>query len=102
MSLLTDLTRLFPYKQFVHSQEKIIQRVLSGRSVLAIMPTGSGKSLCYQYPAKVTSNLVLVISPLIALMQDQEKKALDLGIRAAAIHSGISGAERNLSTSFCL
>lgn len=95
MNLLSDLKRLFPYPQFVHSQEKIILAALSKRSVLAIMPTGSGKSLCYQFPAKVLPNLVLVISPLIALMQDQEKKALDLGIRAAAIHSGISGSERN-------
>jgi ATP-dependent DNA helicase RecQ len=53
-----------------------------------------GLSLCYQFPAKAGKNLVLVISPLIALMQDQEKKALDLGIKAAAIHSGISASER--------
>tara|TARA_B110001454_G_C12723310_1_gene436551 strand:- start:33342 stop:34817 length:1476 start_codon:yes stop_codon:yes gene_type:complete len=95
MNLLSDLKRLFPYPNFVHSQEKILSSVYSGRSVLAIMPTGSGKSLCYQFPAKAGKNLVLVISPLIALMQDQEKKALDLGIRAAAIHSGISGGERS-------
>ncbi|MBL7544204.1 MAG: RecQ family ATP-dependent DNA helicase [Bdellovibrionaceae bacterium] len=95
MNLLTDLKRLFPYSQFVHSQEKIIQDVQNGKSVLAIMPTGAGKSLCYQYPAKLSKNLVVVISPLIALMQDQEKKALDLGIRAAAIHSGIGPSERN-------
>lgn len=95
MNLLADLKRFFPYAHFVHSQETILSRVFSGRSVLAIMPTGSGKSLCYQYPAKIGQDLVLVISPLIALMQDQEKKALDLGIRAAAIHSGISGQERN-------
>lgn len=96
MNLLSDLRRLFPYSRFVHAQEKIISKILSGTSVLAIMPTGSGKSLCYQLPAKMTSNLVLVISPLIALMQDQEEKALSLGIRAAAIHSGISGGERNI------
>ena len=94
MNLLSDLKRLFPYPNFVHSQEKILSSVYSGRSVLAIMPTGSGKSLCYQFPAKAGKNLVLVISPLIALMQDQEKKALDLGIKAAAIHSGLSGSER--------
>ncbi len=95
MNLLTDLINLFPYPKFVYSQEKIIQSILSGKSVLAIMPTGSGKSLCYQFPAKRTQNLILVISPLIALMQDQEKKAKDLGIRAAAIHSGISISERS-------
>jgi len=94
MNLLSELTAHFPYSYFVHSQEKILQTVFSNTSALAIMPTGSGKSLCYQFPAKIGQNLVLVISPLIALMQDQEKKALDLGIRAAAIHSGISGAER--------
>lgn len=94
MNLLTELKSHFPYSKFVYSQEKIIQSVLESKSVLAIMPTGSGKSLCYQYPAKLSKNLVLVISPLIALMQDQEKKALDLGIQAAAIHSGISPAER--------
>lgn len=95
MSLSTNLKNLFPYPGFVHSQEKIIQTVLGGKSVLAIMPTGSGKSLCYQFPAKLSKNLVVVISPLIALMQDQEKKAKDLGIRAAAIHSGISVSERS-------
>lgn len=95
MNLIADLKRLFPYPKFVHSQEKIIETVLEGQSVLAIMPTGSGKSLCYQFPAKRSQNLVIVISPLIALMQDQEKKALDLGIKAAAIHSGIGPNERN-------
>lgn len=94
MNLSSDLKKFFPYPEFIHSQEKIIQRVLDKKSVLAIMPTGSGKSLCYQFPAKLTKNLVLVISPLIALMQDQEKKAKDLGIKAAAIHSGIPASER--------
>ncbi len=94
MTLISELKNLFPYSGFVHSQEKIVQAGIDKKSVLAIMPTGSGKSLCYQFPAKRSKNLVLVVSPLIALMQDQEKKAKDLGIRAAAIHSGIPTSER--------
>lgn len=95
MNILEVLKAHFPYSGFVHSQEKIIQNVLLKKNVLGLMPTGAGKSLCYQFPAKLTSNLVLVISPLIALMQDQTQKAKELGIKATFINSSLTAEEKN-------
>jgi len=78
-------------------QEAVIARVLAGLSTLALMPTGAGKSLCYQLPAMLMEGRTLVISPLIALMKDQCDSLRDLGIAAIELHSGLSAAELDLS-----
>jgi len=91
---LIQLKKHFPYSSFRADQELIIERVFASQNTLALMPTGTGKSLCYQYPAKVQEKLVVVLSPLIALMQDQRMKALQLGISATEIHSNISSEDR--------
>ena len=88
------LKEVFGHHAFRPGQEAVVDAVLSGRDVLAIMPTGAGKSLCYQLPALMTGGLTLVISPLIALMEDQVRSLRDLGIASAALHSGLSSQIR--------
>ena len=83
------LHSVFGLENFRHGQEEIVQAVVAGRDVLAVMATGSGKSLCYQLPAVATSKRCLVVSPLISLMDDQVAKLRFLKIPAAATHSGI-------------
>lgn len=78
----------FHLSEFRKGQLQIIESVLSGRDTMAVMPTGGGKSLCYQLPAVVLNRLVVVVSPLIALMQDQVRGLRELGIRAGCLHSG--------------
>lgn len=94
MNLSQLLTENFPYKQFRGEQENILQRVMAGQDTLALMPTGMGKSLSFQFPAKVQKDLVLVISPLIALMEDQVQKAQGLGISATYLSSTLTREER--------
>lgn len=84
----TVLHSLFGLETFRTGQEEIIQAVLDGRDVLAVMATGSGKSLCYQYPAVSAGKRCLVVSPLISLMNDQVAKLKFLGIPSATTHSG--------------
>jgi ATP-dependent DNA helicase RecQ len=81
------LNTVYGYRQFRLNQRDIIGSVLQGRDVLALMPTGGGKSLCYQIPALVRSGVGIVVSPLIALMQDQVDALQQLGIRAAFLNS---------------
>src|SRR6266508_1714724 len=88
------LARYFGHEAFRPGQEEMIRAVLAGRDVLAVMPTGSGKSLGYQLPALLLPGLTLVVSPLIALMKDQVDELNRKGIRAAALHSLASPAER--------
>src|SRR3954462_5899775 len=88
------LKRVFGFDHFRGVQEDVISRVLAGQHALAVMPTGSGKSLCYQVPAIAREGTALVISPLIALMHDQIRSARAFGIRAAALTSAESEAER--------
>ena len=88
------LRRHFGHRDFRPGQEEIIRAVLAGRDVLAVMPTGSGKSLGYQLPALLLPGLTLVVSPLIALMKDQVDELNRKGIRAAALHSLASPVER--------
>jgi ATP-dependent DNA helicase RecQ len=91
MSKLADaralLSRVFGFGAFRPGQEAIVSAVLDGGDVLAIMPTGSGKSLCYQLPALTGGGLTVVVSPLIALMRDQVAQLTALGIEAAALNS---------------
>ena len=85
---MNELETHFGLKEFRLGQEPIISSVLAGHDVLAILPTGGGKSLCYQYPAVVKKQLVVVISPLIALMKDQVDSLRQRGLPAGRIHSG--------------
>ena len=85
------LQTTFGYSAFRHHQADIIQSLLEGRDVLTLMPTGGGKSLCYQIPALVREGVGIVVSPLIALMQDQVDALTQLGIRAAFLNSTLDG-----------
>ncbi len=84
------LKNYFGYDSFREGQEDIIDGLLAGRDVVAIMPTGAGKSLCYQVPALMLPGITLVISPLISLMQDQVKSLNEAGIHAAYINSSLT------------
>ncbi|MBV2350962.1 DNA helicase RecQ [Synechococcus sp. HK05] len=90
---LEVLQRVFGYARFRGPQEAIVRHVIGGGSGLVLMPTGGGKSLCYQVPALCRSGLAVVISPLIALMQDQVEALQQLGIAAAALHSGLEAED---------
>ena len=87
------LKAVFGYDSFRPGQEAVINAVLEGRDILAVMPTGAGKSLCYQVPAMLLSGITLVISPLISLMQDQVKALNEAGVDAAFINSSLSEKE---------
>ena len=93
LSPLDLLRRYWGFQQFRPLQESIINASLGGRDTLALLPTGSGKSLCYQIPALILPGLTLVVSPLIALMQDQVDALVARDIPAAALHSGQSWKE---------
>ena len=84
------LHRTFGFDTFRGVQEQVVDRVMAGKDTLAVMPTGAGKSLCYQLPALAREGTALVVSPLIALMHDQIRAALALGIRAASLTSADS------------
>ncbi len=88
------LQSVFGYDDFRPHQEAIIERVVDGGSGLVVMPTGGGKSLCYQIPALVRDGVGIVVSPLIALMKDQVEALQQLGIRAAYLNSSLTRAEQ--------
>jgi ATP-dependent DNA helicase RecQ len=85
----------FGFPAFRPGQHDIVSAVLSGRDVLGVLPTGGGKSVCYQVPALVFPKLTLVVSPLIALMQDQTERLRSLGVEAYSLHSGMGHGEVN-------
>jgi len=88
------LTEIYGFADFRPGQEEIVAAALAGENVLAVMPTGSGKSLCYQLPALARRSLTLVVSPLIALMRDQVAQLAALGVNAAALNSASEPEER--------
>ncbi|HRG17310.1 MAG TPA: RecQ family ATP-dependent DNA helicase, partial [Pseudomonadota bacterium] len=84
---LTTLRGVFGYESFRPPQDEIVAHVIGGGDALVLMPTGGGKSLCYQVPALVRPGCAIVVSPLIALMQDQVDALNQLGVRAAFLNS---------------
>ncbi|MBE6062092.1 MAG: DNA helicase RecQ [Clostridium butyricum] len=93
---LKVLQKYYGYKFFRNGQKEIIDTIVGGRDVLAIMPTGGGKSICYQVPALMLSGITIVISPLISLMKDQVDTLKNMGIKGAYINSSLSSVEESL------
>jgi ATP-dependent DNA helicase RecQ len=97
--MLTDLHNIlrqyWGYDSFRPQQERVIRCILAGRDVAVVMPTGGGKSLCYQLPAILSGGTTVVVSPLIALMHDQAAQLAQMGIPAAVLNSTLSGAEQS-------
>jgi ATP-dependent DNA helicase RecQ len=87
------LHTVFGIEQLRDGQQHVIDSVLDGKDTLAIMPTGSGKSLCYQIPARILEGMTIVVSPLISLMKDQLEKLDQMGIRAVQVNSSLSAEE---------
>jgi ATP-dependent DNA helicase RecQ len=94
VELIESLRQHFGHASFRPGQEAVVRAVLEGRDVLAVMPTGSGKSLGFQLPAVLLPGITIVVSPLIALMKDQVDDLLRRGIPAAALHSMASAEAR--------
>ncbi len=102
MEILPILEKYFGYKKFLPLQQEIIESALAGRDAFVLMPTGGGKSLCYQLPALIFPGMTLVISPLISLMKDQVDGLLANGISAACMNSTMSSQEIRYITSRAL
>ncbi len=94
-SALKQLTTVFGHPAFRGAQQEIVTHITNGGDALVLMPTGGGKSLCYQLPALLREGTALVVSPLIALMQDQVAALKQLGVRAAFLNSTLDGREAN-------
>ncbi len=92
------LKKYYGYSSFRKGQEEIIQNILNGRDVAAVMPTGAGKSICYQVPALAFDGITIVVSPLISLMQDQVRTLVSMGIRAAYLNSTLTPRQMALAT----
>jgi len=99
---LDTLTQYWGYSSFREPQEQVIQSVLDNQDSLALMPTGGGKSICFQVPTMMRPGLTLVVSPLIALMKDQVKQLNDLGIKATAVYTGMSSREIDIKLDNCI
>jgi len=89
------LNAVFGIAQLREGQQRVIDSVLDGKDTLAIMPTGGGKSLCYQIPAKMLEGITVVVSPLISLMKDQLEKLEEIGIRSVQVNSSLSAEEEH-------
>src|SRR3978361_2328380 len=90
---LTLLNTVFGYPSFRGAQAEIVDHVAGGGDALVLMPTGGGKSLCYQIPALLREGTAIVVSPLIALMQDQVEALEQLGVRAAFLNSSLGAGD---------
>ena len=97
MTALETLKKYWGYDSFRPMQEEIVSAALEGRDVLAILPTGGGKSICFQVPAMMRDGLALVVTPLIALMKDQVQNLEARGIRAVAVHAGMNRREVDIA-----
>jgi ATP-dependent DNA helicase RecQ len=93
--LLTPLRRYWGYDSFRPLQERVVRTLLAGRDTCVVMPTGGGKSLCYQLPAVISERTTVVVSPLIALMQDQAAQLAQMGIPAAVLNSFLSNDQQS-------
>src|SRR5688572_9513521 len=96
------LTLYWGHLHFRPLQEDIIRSVLNGQDTLALLPTGGGKSICFQVPGMVLEGICIVISPLIALMKDQVENLKSKGIHAAAIYSGMTHDEADIILDNCV
>lgn len=94
-SALSVLNTVFGYAEFRKPQDEVINTVINGNNALVLMPTGGGKSLCYQVPALIRSGCAIVISPLIALMQDQVNALTQLGVKASFLNSSLDHQQAN-------
>ena len=92
--LIKTLEDVFGYRSFRAGQEEVINHLMNKKKLLAVMPTGAGKSICYQLPALLFKNQTIVVSPLVALMDDQVAGLKDLGVKAERVHSGMQESER--------
>ncbi|GGH31674.1 RecQ family ATP-dependent DNA helicase [Sphingobacterium alkalisoli] len=101
-NILSVLKQYWGFDKFRPLQEDIVQSVLQGRDTLALMPTGGGKSICFQVPAMMKEGICIVISPLIALMKDQVEHLRGRGIEALAIFSGMSYREVDIALDNCV
>ena len=95
MDYLSQLQKIFGFDSFRDNQEEIVQAILAGRDAFAVMPTGGGKSLCYQLPAAMLQGTCIVISPLISLMKDQVDAASAIGLRTAFLNSTLVVQEQH-------
>src|SRR5690606_38075518 len=102
MNVLTILRKYWNYESFRPLQAEIIQSVVDGRDTLALMPTGGGKSVCFQVPAMAQEGICLVITPFIALMKDQVEQLRARGIEALAIFSGMTKREIDIALDNCI
>jgi len=93
--LLTPLRRYWGYDSFRPLQERVVRTLLAGRDTCVVMPTGGGKSLCYQLPAVISERTTVVVSPLIALMQDQAAQLAQMGIPAAVLNSFLTNDQQS-------
>ncbi|MEE1061080.1 MAG: DNA helicase RecQ [Ruminococcus sp.] len=91
------LKNYWGYDKFRGAQEKVIDNIISGKDVLCVMPTGAGKSICYQIPALSFSGVTIVVSPLISLMIDQVKSLVNMGINAAYLNSNLTPRQQSLA-----
>ena len=94
------LEKYYGYRSFREGQEMLIDHILAGKDVLGIMPTGAGKSVCYQVPALLLPGITLVISPLISLMKDQVQALNQAGVHAAYINSSLSEGQITKALAF--
>lgn len=92
---LATLKTYFGYDSFRPGQERMVEAILAGRDALGVMPTGAGKSICYQTPALMGEGLTLVVSPLVSLMADQTRALLAAGARPSYLNSTLTPAQQN-------
>lgn len=92
---LDTLKTYFGYGSFRPGQDRMVQAILSGRDALGVMPTGAGKSICYQVPALMLKGLTLVVSPLVSLMGDQVRSLLAAGAHPSYLNSSLTVPQQN-------